>query len=72
MSDKELFMKLLKNKEKYKVEIDNDCVSFALKEDLQKAEEDYDYEYEDYRFGNYGYELLNEVFQTLGIDSDLV
>lgn len=72
MSDKELFMKLLENKEKYKVEIDNDCVSFALKEDLQKAEEDYDYEYEDYRFGNYGYELLNEVFQTLGIDSDLV
>lgn len=72
MSDKELFMKLLENKEKYKVEIDNDYVSFALKEDLQKAEEDCDYEYEDYRFGNYGYELLNEVFQTLGIDSDLV
>lgn len=72
MSDKELFMKLLENKEKYKVEIDNDCVSFALKEDLQKAEEDYDYEYEYYEFGNYGYELLNEVFQTLGIDSDLV
>ncbi len=72
MNDKELFMELLENKEKYKVDIDNDYVSFALKEDLQKAEEDYDYEYEDYRFKNYGYELLNEVFQALGIDSDLV
>ena len=72
MSDKELFMKLLENKEKYKVYVDNDYVSFALKEDLQKAEEDYNYEYEDYRFKNYGYELLNEVFQALGIDSDLV
>ena len=72
MSDKELFMELLENKEKYKVDIDNDYVSFALKEDLQKAEEDDDYEYEDYRFENYGYELLNEVFQALGIDSDLV
>lgn len=54
------------------MDIDNDYVSFALKEDLQKAEEDDDYEYDDYRFENYGYELLNEVFQALGIDSDLV
>ena len=72
MNDKELFKMLLENKEKYKVDIDNDYVSFALKEDLKKAEEDYDYKYEDYRFEKYGYELLNEVFQALGIDSDLV
>ena len=72
MNDKELFKMLLENKEKYKVDIDNDYVSFALKEDLEKAEKDYDYEYKEYKFQEYGYELLNEVFQTLGIDSDLV
>lgn len=72
MNDKELFKMLLENKEKYKVDIDNDYVSFALKEDLEKAEKDYDYEYKEYKFQEYGYELLNEIFQTLGIDSDLV
>lgn len=69
MNDKELFKMLLENKEKYKVDIDNDYVSFALKEDIEKAEED---EYEEHRFQEYGYYLLNEIFQALGIDSDLV
>lgn len=36
MNDKELFKMLLENKEKYKVDIDNDYVSFALKEDIEK------------------------------------
>lgn len=72
MGDKELFKMLLENKEKYKVDIDNDYVSFALKEDLEKQEIDANYEVKIYEFQNYGYELLNEVFQVLGIDSSLV
>ncbi len=72
MEDKELFKMLLENKEKYKVDIDNYCVCFALKEDLEKQEIDEDYEVETYEFKECGYELLNEIFQALGIDSDLV
>ncbi len=72
MEDKKMFKMLLENKEKYKVDIDNDYVSFALKEDIEKAEKDYNYKYKTYKFEKYGYHLLNEVFQALGIDSEEV
>lgn len=36
MEDKELFLELLKNKDKYIVLIDNDDVSFTTKENYEK------------------------------------
>lgn len=72
MEDKELFLELLKNKDKYIVLIDNDDVSFTTKENYEKYNTDWDEEWKGYSFKNYGYELLNEVFQALGIDSELV
>lgn len=72
MEDKELFLELLKNKDKYIVLIDNDNVSFTTKENYKKYNENIDEEWEEYSFNNFGYELLNEVFQVLGIDSELV
>lgn len=73
MSDKELFLMLLENKEKYEVFVDNDVVNFVNKEKYQKYEDnDYEGEYEEHCFNEYGYNLLNEVFQALGINSDLV
>lgn len=72
MNDKELFKMLLENKEKYKVDIDNDYVSFTSKEELERQEQDDDFEPKTYSFEEYGYHLLNEVFQALGIDSDEV
>lgn len=72
MDDKELFLKLLAEKEKYKVCIDNDAVWFNDKEELKKYEEDDDFKMTDYSFNEYGYYLLNEIFQALGIDSDFV
>lgn len=72
MNDKELFKMLLENKEKYKVDIDNDYVSFTSKEELERQEQDDDFEPKIYSFEEYGYHLLNEVFQALGIDSDEV
>lgn len=72
MDDKELFKMLLKDKEKYKVYIDNDSVTFASKDEIEKEEKDCRFEAKFYDFKEYGYHLLNEVFQALGIDSDLV
>lgn len=72
MEDKELFLELLKNKDKYIVSIDNDNVSFTTKENYKKYNENIDEEWKEYSFNNFGYELLNEVFQALGIDSELV
>lgn len=72
MEDKELFLELLKNKDKYIVLIDNDDVSFTTKDNYKKYNENIDEEWEGYSFNNFGYELLNEVFQALGIDSELV
>lgn len=72
MNDKERFLFLLKNKEKYKVFIDNDDVYFVDKKDLELEEQDTVYEYDVFEFLEYGYHLLNEVFQAMGIDSELV
>lgn len=72
MNDKERFLFLLKNKEKYKVFIDNDDVYFVDKKDLELEEQDIEYEYDVFEFMEYGYHLLNEVFQAMGIDSELV
>lgn len=72
MEDKELFLELLKNKDKYIVLIDNDDVSFTTKENYEKYNADLNEKWKGYSFNNYGYELLNEVFQALGIDSELV
>lgn len=72
MNDKERFLFLLKNKEKYKVFIDNDDVYFVDKKDLELEEQDTEYEYDVFEFMEYGYYLLNEVFQAMGIDSELV
>ena len=72
MNDKERFLFLLKNKEKYKVFIDNDDVYFVDKKDLELEEQDTEYEYDVFEFMEYGYYLLNEVFQAMGIDSKLV
>ena len=72
MNDKERFLFLLKNKEKYKVFIDNNDVYFVDKKDLELEEQDTEYEYDVFEFMEYGYYLLNEVFQAMGIDSELV
>ena len=72
MNDKERFLFLLKNREKYKVFIDNDDVYFVDKKDLELEEQDTEYEYDVFEFMEYGYYLLNEVFQAMGIDSELV
>lgn len=72
MNDKERFLFLLKNKEKYKVFIDNDNVCFIDKKDLELEEQDTKYKYDVFEFMEYGYRLLNEVFQAMGIDSELV
>ena len=72
MNDKERFLFLLKNKEKYKVFIDNDDVYFVDKKDLELEKQDTEYEYDVFEFMEYGYYLLNEVFQAMGIDSELV
>lgn len=68
MSDKEKFLELLNNKDKYKCFVDNDDVYFIKKEDINKDDS------ENYciSFDNFGYELLNGIFQALGIDSELV
>lgn len=66
MNDKNLFLELLKNKNLYKVYIDNDCVDIIKKEDINKEEPDI------ISFNEYGYNLLNEIFQALDIDSELV
>ena len=72
MEDKELFLELLKNKDLYIVLIYNENVPFKKKENYKKYNENIDEEWEEYSFNNFGYELLNEVFQALGIDSELV
>lgn len=68
MDDNEKFLELLRNKDKYKCFVDNDDVYFIKKEDINKDDS------ENYciSFNNFGYELLNEIFQALGIDSELV
>lgn len=38
MNDKELFLKILSDKEKYKIEIDNDNVCVYEKENLEEYE----------------------------------
>ena len=42
------------------------------KKDLELEEQDTEYEYDVFEFMEYGYYLLNEVFQAMGIDSELV
>lgn len=67
MDDNEKFLELLRNKDKYKCFVDNDDVYFIKKEDINKD----DLENYCISFNNFGYELLNEIFQALGIDSEL-
>ena len=68
MDDNEKFLELLRTKDKYKCFVDNDDVYFIKKEDINKD----DLENYCISFNNFGYELLNEIFQALGIDSELV
>lgn len=72
MSDKDMFLMLLKNKNLYKVFVDNDSVFFMNKKELEKYENDFDTKPKYYEFNEFGYELLNEIFQALDIDSELV
>lgn len=67
IGDNEKFLELLRNKDKYKCFVDNDDVYF-IKKDINKD----DLENYCISFNNFGYELLNEIFQALGIDSELV
>lgn len=71
MTDKEKFKMLLENKQDYKCFIDNDIVWFCKKEDIEKYDDDWKPPPE-IEFNQFGYELLNEIFQALGIDSELV
>lgn len=71
MIDKEKFELLLENKEIYRCFIDNDSVWFSKKEDIEKYS-DYNNPPPYIEFSQYGYELLNEIFNALGIDSELV
>lgn len=68
MGNNEKFLELLRNKDKYKCFVDNADVYFIKKEDINKD----DLENYCISFNNFGYELLNEIFQALGIDSELV
>lgn len=71
ITDKEKFKLLLENKEEYKCFVDNDSVWFCKKEDIEKYS-DYNNPPPDIEFSSFGYELLNEVFNALGIESELV
>ena len=42
MDDKDMFLMLLKNKNLYKVFVDNDSVFFMNKKELEKYENDFD------------------------------
>jgi membrane-bound lytic murein transglycosylase MltF len=60
-NDKKLMELLMQNKGKYRVYVENDSVSvFDEKEELIGD------------FSEFGYELLNHVFQYLEIDSGIV
>ena len=67
LDDKQLFLTLLKNKDKYKILIDNDCVTVCKKEDWEQ-----DMYTNSVDFNEYGYYLLNEIFSALGFDSEFV
>jgi len=67
LDDKQLFLTLLKNKDKYKILIDNDCVTVCKKEDWEQ-----DICGDSVDFNEYGYYLLNEIFSALGFDSEFV
>ncbi len=61
--DKELFEKIMSNKERYFIEVDNDCI---IVNDKENPEGDYE------TFSEYGYHLLKDIFNFLGIDADYV
>lgn len=67
LDDKQLFLALLKNKDKYKILIDNDCVTVCKKEDWEQ-----DMYTDSVDFNEYGHYLLNEIFLALGFDSKFV
>lgn len=70
--DKDLFEKIFKNKDKYKILVDNDCVSVIDKEELRKFDNDEIDDYDSESFYCFGYELLAELFSYLDIDADYV
>ena len=45
---------------------------FMDKIELEKYKKDFNYEPKSYEFNEFGYNLLNEIFQALDIDSELV
>lgn len=62
--DKELLDKIMNNKERYLIEVDNDCVIVI---DKNNTDED-----ECETFNEYGYHLLKDIFNYLGIEADYV
>lgn len=60
-NDQKLMGLLLLNKGKYKVYVDNDCVSVYDEKGAEVGS-----------FSEFGYHLLNQIFQYMGIDSELV
>lgn len=67
LNDKQLLLELLKDKDKYKILIDNDCVTVCEKENWEQNIEP---SFVDFK--EYGYYLLNEIFLALGLDSEFV
>lgn len=61
-NDKELMNILMKEKEKCIVSVDNDDVSVYLKDDDELIG----------TFDKFGYNLLNDLFNYLGIPSEMV
>jgi hypothetical protein len=64
--DRLLFEEIIQNKQRYSIEVDNDCVIVI---DKTKNEDDESFAV---TFSEYGYHLLVELFQFLGFDADYV
>jgi len=65
-SDKERWVWILNNPGLFSVQVDNDCITVLLKEDIQKPDPPY------YQMDEYGYRALVELLQSQEIDADLV
>lgn len=61
-SDIKWLEKCKTEKEKYRIDVDNDCISVT---DLEKEESIYD-------FSSYGYEFALELLRYIGYNADMV
>lgn len=57
----------IKNKDKYHISVDNDCIS--IDECVDEENDEWD---SVFIFNNYGYDLLVQLFNYIGCNADLV